>query len=259
VIQPPIVGPRDGASTATRPYSAKAWPRFFWFKRIRHDGLSHWLEAASPDALKDACKKQDRESRRDTAKKTCRGEDGNTKQKEILAADNARCPCTDREDDGVRDQIAGENPCSLTGAGAEIAGNVRQRNICDGGIENLHKGRQRDRCRDQPRVYLWFPPLAVTSFYCHARPFCYRHLRMAMPVHAVGLFFALVSTCRIPATNLLGPSSNVEDANASHSPRLPAMETMGMRDQDARIKLVRRSLSPAGAEWHRRTRSKSPD
>src|ERR1700722_20967558 len=65
--------------------------------------------------------------------------------------------------------------------------------------------------------------------------FCYRHLCMTMPVHAVGVFFALLSASRIPATNLLGPSSNVELAKGSHSPRLPAMETIGMRDPEARI------------------------
>src|ERR1700728_1898184 len=70
---------------------------------------------------------------------------------------------------------------------------------------------------------------------------------------------ALTSACLMPARNLLGPSSSVAFAEASHSPRLPAMETMGMRAPDARIKLVRRALSVAGTEWHSRTRSKSPD
>jgi len=36
------------------------------------------------------------------------------------------------------------------------------------------------------------------------------------------------------------------------------METMGVRDPEARIKQVRRSLSLVGTEWHRMTRSKSP-
>src|SRR5260370_25702042 len=36
------------------------------------------------------------------------------------------------------------------------------------------------------------------------------------------------------------------------------METMGVRDPEARIKQVSRSLSLVGTEWHRMTRSKSP-
>src|SRR5580698_10627312 len=117
--------------------------------------------------------------------------------------------------------------------------------------------------RPLPRSPTGLPLVSIARCYQLLLPcpslFCYRHLCRTMPVHAVGVFFALLSASRIPATNLLGPSSNVEVAKASHSPRLPAMETMGMRDPEARIKLVRRSLSPAGTEWHRRTRSKSPD
>ena len=47
-----------------------------FFEGIRHDGLRHRLEAATSDALKYTRNEQDRERWGDTAKKTCRGEDG---------------------------------------------------------------------------------------------------------------------------------------------------------------------------------------
>ena len=84
------------------------------------------------------------------------------------------------------------------------------------------------------------------------------HLFPDLVVHA-GAFSALASTSLMPARKLFGPSSSVAFAKASHSPRFPAMETMGVRDPDARIKLVKRSLSFLGTEWHSRRRSKSPD
>src|SRR6202034_3956414 len=64
------------------------------------------------------------------------------------------------------------NPGALARAGAKVTSNVWKRDIGDGGIENLHKGCQSDRCSDQPRICLWFPLLAVINFYCHACPFC---------------------------------------------------------------------------------------
>ena len=58
-----------------------SFPRFE--KRIRHDRLRHRLEPATSDALKDSRQKQEWKCWRDTAKKACGGEDGDTKQKEI--------------------------------------------------------------------------------------------------------------------------------------------------------------------------------
>lgn|SRR6266851_4618797 len=77
------------------------------------------------------------------------------------------------------------------------------------------------------------------------------HLFPDLNAHA-GVFSALTNTSLMPARKLFGPSSSVAFAKASHSP-------MGVRDPDARIKLVRRSLSFLGTEWHSRTRSNSPD
>ena len=81
------------------------------------------------------------------------------------------------------------------------------------------------------------------------------HLFPDLNVHA-GVFSALTNTSLMPARKLFGRSSSVAFARIS---RFSAMETTEVRDPDARIKLIRRSLSFLGTEWHRRTRSKSPD
>src|ERR1700728_3683913 len=67
---------------------------------------------------------------------------------------------------------------------------------------------------------------------------------------------ALTSACLMPATNLLGPSSNVAFAKASHSPRLPAIESArSRRPNQSGLAFPLR----AGTEWHSITRSTSSD
>jgi hypothetical protein len=65
-----------------------SFPRF---ERIRHDGLCHRLEATPSNSLKNTSQKQNRQCRRDTAKKACGGEDRDAEQKEILTTYDARC------------------------------------------------------------------------------------------------------------------------------------------------------------------------
>jgi hypothetical protein len=57
------------------------------------------------------------------------------------------------------------------GAGAKVASNVRKRHIGDGGIENLHEGRQGDRRRDEPWIDLRLPLRATFDLFCHPMPF----------------------------------------------------------------------------------------
>ena len=61
-------------------------------------------------------------------------------------------PSAERKDDGVGDQIAGQDPGALICGGAEGAGNVGQGDIGDRGVEHLHERRKRDRHGNQPRI-----------------------------------------------------------------------------------------------------------
>lgn len=56
--------------------------------------------------------------------------DRDAQQKEISATNHTGGPRAYRQDNRVGDQIAGEHPGSLTGAGAEVAGNMGQRDVC---------------------------------------------------------------------------------------------------------------------------------
>jgi hypothetical protein len=50
------------------------------------------------------------------------------------------------------DQVAGEDPGAFVVTGAEASRDVRQGDVGDAGIEQLHERRQRDRKRDRPTI-----------------------------------------------------------------------------------------------------------
>ena len=69
---------------------------------------------------------------------------------ETLAADHVRQPAADRQNDRVGDEIGGDDPGAFVDADGETAGDVAQRNIGDGGVENHHEGGDRNDDGDQP-------------------------------------------------------------------------------------------------------------
>ena len=66
---------------------------------------------------------------------------------QALAADAARDPARGGQHDGIRDQIAGEHPGGFVGGRREAAGDVRQGDVGDGGVEHHHEGGQHHRRR----------------------------------------------------------------------------------------------------------------
>jgi len=70
-----------------------------------------------------------------------------------FASKNPAQPCGKRKNHGIRHQIAGQDPGAFVVADGETSGDMRQGNIGNGGVEQLHKGGQRNRDRDDPRIY----------------------------------------------------------------------------------------------------------
>ena len=73
-------------------------------------------------------------------------------EKEGLAAEHLRQEAARREHDGIGDEIGRDHPRRLVGADRQAASDVGQRDIGDGGVENLHEGRERHQDRDQPWI-----------------------------------------------------------------------------------------------------------
>ena len=124
---------------------------------VGHDGLGHGLHAAAARALQNAADEQHGQRGRRAAEKAGDGKDDNAEQKEVAPSHDAGGPGADGQHDGVGDQIAGQHPGALVGACAQVAGNVRQGHVGDGGVENLHKGRQGYGGGDQPGIDAGFP------------------------------------------------------------------------------------------------------
>ncbi len=80
------------------------------------------------------------------------GEDDDAGDEEAFAAEAERAPVAGGEDDGVGDEIAGENPGGFVVGGGEGAGDVREGDRGDGGVKHLHEGGQHDGRGDEPGI-----------------------------------------------------------------------------------------------------------
>jgi hypothetical protein len=63
-----------------------------------------------------------------------------------------REPVGGGEDDGVGDEVAGEDPGGFVVGGGERAGDVGERDRGDGGVEHLHEGGEHDGRGDEPGI-----------------------------------------------------------------------------------------------------------
>ena len=61
-------------------------------------------------------------------------------------------------DDAVGDQVGRQRPSGVVIAGGHAAGDMRQADIDDGGIQDLHERRHGHHDGDQPRVGAWMEP-----------------------------------------------------------------------------------------------------
>ncbi len=113
---------------------------------------SEGARAAAADALQDATEDQKRQRGRQAAECGADAEERDADHVELFASDEGRHVGAGRQDDGVGDQIRGEHPGGFVLRSPEATGDVRQCNVGDGGVEHLHKGGERNRHGDDPRI-----------------------------------------------------------------------------------------------------------
>ena len=121
-------------------------------EHVGKDGLRHWLEPAATGPLDDARDDEAPEGRSQPAEQRTHGEEDEARREEPLATEGAGEPATDRQHDGVGNEIGREHPGALIVAGPEITRHVRQGHVGNAGVEDLHEGGQGHDDRDQPRV-----------------------------------------------------------------------------------------------------------
>ena len=119
---------------------------------VNEDSLLDGREAPAADSLENAGDENDSQTGSDAAKERCDREERDAGHVIVLAAKDAAEPRGHWKNNGVSDQIRGENPCDLVEAAAESTGDIGQRNIGNGGVEQLHEGGQRNCESDDPRI-----------------------------------------------------------------------------------------------------------
>ncbi len=119
---------------------------------LEEDGLGDRLHSAAANALQDAGEDEHGHVDGEAAEQGSDGEEHDREREQALASDAAGDPAGSGKHDGVRDEIAGENPGCFVGRGGKIAGDVRQGNVGDRGVEDDHEGRGHHRDGDHPAI-----------------------------------------------------------------------------------------------------------
>ena len=119
---------------------------------VRENCLFAGLQAAAADALQHAKNDQHAEIGRQAAEERADGEERDAGHVKTFAADELGEPTAHRENDGVGNQVGSEHPGALVLAGGKAAGDVRQGDVGDAGVQDFHERRESDRERDDPRI-----------------------------------------------------------------------------------------------------------
>jgi hypothetical protein len=122
-------------------------------KCIDQDGLFDGSETTAANALQDTEDHQEVQRRSNTAEKGGHREEGDADHVVALAPEDAAQPRAHRQHDRIRNQVRSQDPGRLVEASPQATGNVRQRDVGDGGVQQLHERRQRDRQRHCPGVH----------------------------------------------------------------------------------------------------------
>jgi hypothetical protein len=131
---------------------------------VGHDGLGHGLQAAAAGSLKDAEEKQHGQRKSRAAEKAGDVKMMMQRTKKLRRPRTLEAHPPSGKNDGVGDEIAGEDPGAFVGAGAEGAGDVGQGDVGDGGVEDFHEGREGNGHGDEPGIDPGLPGTETAGF-----------------------------------------------------------------------------------------------
>ena len=119
-----------------------------------------------PTPLQDAGKDEHGHVDGEAAKQRGHGEEHDGEHEQALATDAAGDPAGGGQHDGVRNQVAGEHPGGFVGGGGEIAGDMRQGDVGDRGVEHHHEGGGHHGGGDHPAIRRRGPRSGLGSGAC---------------------------------------------------------------------------------------------
>src|SRR5271155_3097429 len=153
VGDPSAQGGADGRSEHHRhAVNGEGHAAFSRFESVGENCLLAGLQAAAADALQHAKNNQHAEVGREAAEKRADGEERDAGHVKTFAAYELGKPAAHRENDGVGNQVGSEHPGAFVLAGGKAAGDVRQGDVGDAGVEDFHERRQSYGERDDPRI-----------------------------------------------------------------------------------------------------------
>ena len=145
-------GAEDGCEDDGHAIDGEGHAAFCGGEGIGEDGLLAGLKAAAGRALEYAEEDEHAEGGRESAEQGGHGEKQHAGHVKALAADAVGDPSADGQDDGVGDEVAGEDPGGFVAAGGEGAADVGHGDVGDGGVQGLHEGGQGDGDGNDPGV-----------------------------------------------------------------------------------------------------------
>ena len=118
------------------------------------------LQAAAEETLRQAKDDQLSKTVRDAAEERADREHRDADHEIAFASQDVAKPSGDRQHNSVRNEVGSQGPGCLVTAGGEAACDVGQRHVDNGGVEDLHKGRECNGYRDQPWIMAGLPSAA---------------------------------------------------------------------------------------------------
>ena len=134
---------------AVKGHRPRAFPRR---ERVDQDGLLAGGQAAAADPLQHPAHDQPLQAGRHPAQQRAGDEQGHAGHVEALASEPGGQPAADRHHHRVGDEVRGQHPGALVLGDRQIAGDVGQADVGDGGVQHLHEGGHRHHQGDGPGV-----------------------------------------------------------------------------------------------------------
>ena len=166
---PPIGRPDRGREDDRDRDHGECRATLLWLEGVEDNGLLVGLQPAAAKALEQAIDDDLAEGGRGAAQEREDDESCDAEHEVALATDDAADEARNRQDDAVGDEVGGQRPGGVVVACRYRPRDMRQRDVDDRGVENLHERGDGDHDRDQPRVGLR-PPGGVGTGRLPGRP-----------------------------------------------------------------------------------------
>ena len=145
-------GPEDGREDDAQPKCRHRRAVPLGRESLQQDGLRQRLQSAAGEALQHAEEDEPFQAGGHSAEQRGQGEAGDAGQQNPAAPEAVRQPARHRQNDGVRHQVRGDDPCALFHRRAHVSRDVGYGDVHHRGVEDLHERGQHDGDGHDPGI-----------------------------------------------------------------------------------------------------------